>query len=190
MSFKLRENRRLRNITASHGGIVGGTRRGVEPGTEYTSSAESRERNQAAANARKPDVTGCGVHSHPRNSLPGLCAYDHGSDRLRKRKDRRLSFHRGYFRSTERSLENAEASRRPNHLAEPRTNNARAESFLKTLKSEEVYLRQYRDLEDARASIRHFIEDVYNRKRLHSSLGYLAPIAFERQRGAGPEKTR
>lgn len=61
--------------------------------------------------------------------------------------------------------------------------NAKAESFMKTLKSEEVYLRQYRDQEDARASIQQFIEEVYNRKRLHSSLGYLSPEAFEeRQR--------
>jgi len=59
--------------------------------------------------------------------------------------------------------------------------NARAESFLKTLKSEEVALRRYRDLEDARAHIRHFIEEVYNRKRRHSALGYVAPAAFERQ---------
>ena len=57
--------------------------------------------------------------------------------------------------------------------------NARAESFLKTLKCEEVYLRQYRDAEEARASIGHFIEEVYNRKRLHSALGYAAPEAFE-----------
>jgi putative transposase len=64
--------------------------------------------------------------------------------------------------------------------------NARAESFMKTLKSEEVYLRQYRDVDDARASIRQFIEDVYNGKRLHSSLGYLAPIAFEQRHNADP----
>lgn len=57
--------------------------------------------------------------------------------------------------------------------------NARAESFLKTLKCEEVYLREYRDAEEARASIGHFIEEVYNRKRLHSALGYAAPEAFE-----------
>ena len=63
--------------------------------------------------------------------------------------------------------------------------NARAESFLKTLKSEEVVLHRYRDLEDARASIRHFIEEVYNRKRLHSALGYRAPAAFERQQAGG-----
>jgi transposase InsO family protein len=57
--------------------------------------------------------------------------------------------------------------------------NARAESFMKTLKSEEVYLREYRDLEDARTSIGHFLEEVYNSKRLHSALGYVCPNAFE-----------
>jgi putative transposase len=59
--------------------------------------------------------------------------------------------------------------------------NAKAESFMKTLKAEEVYLQQYRDQEDARASIQRFIEEVYNRKRLHSSLGYLSPEDFEQQ---------
>ncbi len=57
--------------------------------------------------------------------------------------------------------------------------NARAESFIKTLKCEEVYLRQYRDAEEARASIGHFIGEVYNRKRLHSALGYASPETFE-----------
>lgn len=59
--------------------------------------------------------------------------------------------------------------------------NAKAESFMKTLKSEEVYLQQYRDQDEARTSIQHFIEEVYNQKRLHSSLGYLSPDSFERQ---------
>ena len=63
--------------------------------------------------------------------------------------------------------------------------NAKAESFMKTLKTEEVWLQQYRDQEDARNSIQHFLEEVYNRKRLHSSLGYLSPELFERQQGAG-----
>ena len=60
--------------------------------------------------------------------------------------------------------------------------NAKAESFMKTLKAEEVYLQQYRDQDDARTCIQRFIEEVYNRKRLHSSLGYLSPEDFEQQR--------
>ena len=57
--------------------------------------------------------------------------------------------------------------------------NARMESFIKTLKSEEVWLKQYRDLDHARTSIGHFLEDVYNRRRLHSALGYRPPAEFE-----------
>jgi len=57
--------------------------------------------------------------------------------------------------------------------------NARAESFIKTLKQEEVDGRNYRDLEDARETIGAFIEDVYNRQRLHSALAYRPPAEFE-----------
>jgi len=57
--------------------------------------------------------------------------------------------------------------------------NAMAESFMATLKREEVDGRAYRDLADAKASIGGFIEDVYNRQRLHSALAYLAPEEFE-----------
>jgi transposase InsO family protein len=57
--------------------------------------------------------------------------------------------------------------------------NAKAESFMKTLKQEEVDGRAYRDAEEARRSIGTFIEEVYNRQRLHSALGYLAPAEFE-----------
>ncbi len=58
--------------------------------------------------------------------------------------------------------------------------NAACESFIKTLKYEEVYRTEYRDLAEARASIGMFLEKVYNPKRLHSALGYLPPVEFER----------
>jgi len=57
--------------------------------------------------------------------------------------------------------------------------NARAESFMKTLKYEEVYRTEYRNLEEAKASIKTFLEKIYNQKRLHSALGYLPPTEFE-----------
>ena len=57
--------------------------------------------------------------------------------------------------------------------------NAKAESFFKTLKKEEVYLSHYQNFEEARANLGAFLNDVYNRKRLHSSLGYLPPTEFE-----------
>jgi transposase InsO family protein len=59
--------------------------------------------------------------------------------------------------------------------------NAQCESFMKTLKYEEVLRNEYRDLAEARAAIVEFIEKVYNRKRLHSALGYLPPAEFEAQ---------
>ncbi len=57
--------------------------------------------------------------------------------------------------------------------------NAQAERFMRTLKYEEVYLSDYETLSEARASITHFLEEVYNQKRLHSSLGYVPPAEFE-----------
>jgi transposase InsO family protein len=59
--------------------------------------------------------------------------------------------------------------------------NAVAESFFKTLKKEEVYRSGYRTPEEARRQIRHFIEQVYNLKRLHSSLGYVPLAEYELQ---------
>lgn len=57
--------------------------------------------------------------------------------------------------------------------------NAFAESFFKTLKVEEVYLKEYHTIQDARKNIQQFIEDVYNAKRLHSSIGYKTPNEME-----------
>ncbi len=57
--------------------------------------------------------------------------------------------------------------------------NGRCESWMKTLKNDEVYRQEYRDLREARASIQRFIEKVYNQQRLHSALGYLPPAEFE-----------
>ena len=57
--------------------------------------------------------------------------------------------------------------------------NAQAESFIKTLKYEEVYRGEYRNLEEARLSIREFLEKIYNQQRLHSALGYRPPEEFE-----------
>lgn len=58
--------------------------------------------------------------------------------------------------------------------------NAFMESFIKTLKYEEVYLCEYESFNEAHANIKRFIEDVYNRKRLHSGIGYLPPEEFEK----------
>jgi len=64
--------------------------------------------------------------------------------------------------------------------------NAKAESFLKTLKYEEVYLWEYEDLTEARQRIGFFLEAVYNRKRRHSALGYRPPVEFEQALTGAP----
>ncbi|HET8760708.1 MAG TPA: integrase core domain-containing protein [Nitrospiria bacterium] len=57
--------------------------------------------------------------------------------------------------------------------------NASCESFIKTLKREEIYANEYRDLDHLRLNIEVFIDQYYNRQRLHSALGYQAPEEFE-----------
>jgi hypothetical protein len=57
--------------------------------------------------------------------------------------------------------------------------NASCESFMKTLKREEIHANEYRDLDDLRRNIKRFIDQYYNRLRLHSALGYRPPEEFE-----------
>ncbi len=59
------------------------------------------------------------------------------------------------------------------------TQNGYAERVIRTIKEEEVYLAEYRTFADAYTQIRHFVEDVYQTKRIHSALGYLTPSEFE-----------
>ena len=63
--------------------------------------------------------------------------------------------------------------------------NASCESFMKTLKQEEIYAHDYRDLEHLHGNIEDFIERYYNRRRLHSALGYRPPEEFEREASTG-----
>jgi transposase InsO family protein len=62
--------------------------------------------------------------------------------------------------------------------------NATCESFMKTLKYDEVHRQEYRGLNEARSSIERFLEKVYNQKRLHSALGYCSPVKFEQSLAA------
>jgi transposase InsO family protein len=59
--------------------------------------------------------------------------------------------------------------------------NGYAERLMRTIKEEEVALTEYRDYADARRQLGRFLDAVYNRKRIHSALGYLTPAEFERQ---------
>jgi transposase InsO family protein len=68
--------------------------------------------------------------------------------------------------------------------------NAIAESFMKTLKYEQVYREDYEDLREARSSIQRFLEPLYNEKRLHSALGYVPPAEFERALTANEKPKR
>lgn len=82
---------------------------------------------------------------------------------------------REYVETLEKHGIRASMSRRGNPY-----DNAFAESFMKTLKYEEVYLNEYQSFKDALENIERFIDEVYNQKRLHSSIGYRSPIEYEK----------
>jgi putative transposase len=74
-------------------------------------------------------------------------------------------------------------------VGEPRENGY-AERLMRTIKEEEVQLTEYHDYADARRQLGRFLDRVYNRKRIHSALGYLTPVEFEHQwraQGGGPQ---
>jgi len=96
----------------------------------------------------------------------------------------------GKVDGTDVLLGNVESQHR--HAAQLCTHaNASCESFIETLKREEIYANRYEDLGHMRVNVEEFIEQYYNRLRLHSALGYRSPEEFEGENGvpAGVETT-
>lgn len=95
--------------------------------------------------------------------------------------DQGIQFASGEFRQVAQAHQMVPSMSRP---ANP-YDNATCESFLKTLKQEEIYCQQYGNLEDLSAHLQEFLETYYNRQRLHSALGYRTPEEFEQDALAG-----
>lgn len=91
--------------------------------------------------------------------------------------DRGLQYARGEYMSVLEKYAMVPSMSRP---ANP-YDNASCESLMKTLKREEIYANRYEDLKHLRSNVEEFIEEYYNRQRLHSALGYRSPEEFERQ---------
>jgi len=95
--------------------------------------------------------------------------------------DRGLQYARGEYMAVLEKFGMVPSMSRP---ANP-YDNASCESFMKTLKREEIYANRYDNLEQLRTNIEEFIEEYYNRRRLHSALGYRPPEEFEQQSERG-----